>query len=60
MLGLVLLGAVAPTLVSWGLGRGLIGDVIGRRVNGTVAIGGLELGWFGNQSVRGLEISGAE
>ena len=60
MLGLVLLGAVAPTLVSWGLGRGLIGDVIGRRVNGTVAIGGLELGWFGNQSVRGLEINGAD
>ncbi len=46
-LALVFLAAVAPTLVNWGLGRGVIQDAIGRRVNGTVAIGGVELGWFG-------------
>lgn len=57
---LLLLVALAPTLVNWGVGRGAILGVIERRVNGTVRIRGLDLGWFGSQSVDGLEIIGAD
>lgn len=56
---LVALGALvvlAPTLVSAGIGRGMIESRVGEAVHGTVRIGSLSLGWFGSQQVGGLEV----
>ncbi|MHC4414137.1 MAG: AsmA family protein [Planctomycetota bacterium] len=53
----VLLAALAPTMVSRGLGHGLVRRALGQRVNGTVDFGRLELRWFRPQSVRSLTIT---
>lgn len=54
----LLLAAVAlgPSLVSWGLGRGFICRALEGNVNGTVHIDRLDLGWFGAQTVEGLQV----
>jgi len=54
------LTALAPTLVTRGVGHGLIRSVLERRVSGTVSLGAVELGWFGPQSVTGFEINSAD
>ncbi len=56
----MLLAALAPTLVTWGVGHGVIRNVLERRVSGTVELGEVELGWFGPQSVTGFEINSAD
>ncbi|MCH8165174.1 MAG: hypothetical protein IH889_06155 [Planctomycetes bacterium] len=56
---LVLLVAVGPTLVSWGLGHGLIQRALQQRINGTVAFDRLTLAWFGSQAVEGFSITDA-
>ena len=48
--------ALAPSLVSWGLFRGSILAAIGDRVNGTVSLSSLEVGWSGPLVVDGLVI----
>ena len=52
----VLVG-MAPTLVSWGLGDGLVRGAIEKRINGTVVFARLKLAWFGDQSVEDLVIT---
>ena len=52
VLFLVLLAMLAPTIISSGLGRGAIRGAIQQRLDGTVTIGALDLGWFGPQSVN--------
>ncbi|MEE8508066.1 MAG: hypothetical protein V3T07_03285, partial [Myxococcota bacterium] len=62
LLGLVVVLAVllamAPTLVSWGVGQGLVRSRIERHVNGVVRFDRLDLAWFGPQSVEGMVIRG--
>ncbi len=55
-----LLTVLAPTLVTWGVGHGVIRSVLERRVSGTVSLGEVELGWFGPQTVTGFEINSAD
>ena len=50
------LAALAPTLVTWGLFRGRILSEVGSRVNGTVSLGSLRVGWSGPLVVEGLVI----
>ena len=54
---LVLLAILAPTLLS-GFVRGKIEQEVGKRVNGTVALKSLDLGWFSGQKVEGFSIDG--
>lgn len=58
--GLVLVAAsavlLAPTLVSWGLFRGMIVGAVQDNVNGTVSIKNLRVGWSGPLAVEGLTI----
>jgi hypothetical protein len=56
VVAILALVALAPTLVSSGMGRGLIESRIGEAVNGTARIGSLSLSWFGQQRVTGLQI----
>ncbi len=57
---LVLLVMLAPTIISSGLGRGAIRGAIQQRLDGTVALTGLDLGWFGPQSVTGFAVNAAD
>ena len=50
--------AIAPTLVNLGVGQGVIRSRLEQRVNGTLALGRLDVGWLGPQSVDGLEVTG--
>jgi hypothetical protein len=56
--GLVLL-VMAPTLVSLGLGHGLVRDALQARVNGTVDFSELSVGWRGPQRMTGLSVTDA-
>ena len=51
-----LLLALAPTLVSHGLGQNAIRKAIGRRVAGTADINTLRVGWSAPQRIEGLTI----
>jgi hypothetical protein len=53
---LVILVIIAPTLVSLGLGQGVIRNAIQERVNGEVRFASLKLSWLGEQSMRDLQI----
>lgn len=50
--GLVIL---TPTLLSSGIGRGLVERQLGAMVHGTASIRGLSLSWMGQQRVEGLQ-----
>ena len=56
---LVLLVALLPTLVSVGFLRGTVVSAVAGRVNGTVSIGELSLGWSGPIGVRDVVIDDA-
>ena len=56
---LVLLVALLPTLVSMGFLRGTLVSAVSGRVNGTVSVGELSLGWSGPIGVRDLVIDDA-
>ncbi len=53
----IALVALAPTLLSLGLARGLARDAIAKKVSGTVDLQGVSLGWLSGQSVSGLRIA---
>lgn len=53
---LAAVAALAPTFVSWGLFRGSILSAVGERVNGTVSLGSLQVGWSGPIVLDGLVI----
>ncbi|MFM8874385.1 MAG: hypothetical protein ACKOJI_13770, partial [Phycisphaerales bacterium] len=53
---LVLLVALLPTFVSMGFLRGTVVSAVGGRVNGTVSVGELSLGWSGPIGVRDVVI----
>ena len=55
-----LLTVLAPTLVTRGVGHGIIRNVLERRVSGTVSLGAVELAWFGPQTVTGFEVNSAD
>ena len=59
LLGIVLI-AMAPTLVNWGLGQGTLRDLAERSINGTVALQRVRLGWFGPQSIQGIQVADAQ
>ena len=54
---ILLLAVLAPTLLS-GYVRGVVEREVAARVNGTVAVTAIELGWFSSQKVAGLVIDG--
>ncbi|MCI0676545.1 MAG: hypothetical protein L0Y42_12325 [Phycisphaerales bacterium] len=54
---LLLLLLLAPTLISLGLGQGIIRRAIDKQINGSVAIDNLSVGWFSDQSIQGLTIT---
>lgn len=60
LLGLLIVVALLPTLVSAGLGQGWIRGAIDRRINGTVAIDQMRFRWLGGQTIRGLRIADAD
>ena len=49
---------LAPSLVTWGVGRGAIRGAIEGRINGTVGLQTLRVAWFGPQEVTGFSITG--
>lgn len=55
----VLLIALLPTLVSWGLGQGVIRGAIEKSINGKVGLNGLSVGWFSPLNVQGFTITDA-
>ena len=63
LLGLVVvlavLVAMAPTLVSWGVGQGVLLGRLEKHLNGSVALDRLGLAWFGPQYVDHLVITDA-
>ena len=63
LLGLVVvlavLVAMAPTLVSWGVGQGVLLGRLEKQLNGSVALDRLDLAWFGPQYVDRLVITDA-
>ncbi|MHC4416808.1 MAG: hypothetical protein ACYS0G_16180 [Planctomycetota bacterium] len=50
VIALVLVIALAPTFVNWGLGRGAVHGAFEKHINGTVEVSRLDLGWFGDCS----------
>jgi hypothetical protein len=57
---LVLLVALAPRLVSLGVGRSAVAGAVERHVNGTATVRELSVRWFGAQKVTGLAVTGAD
>src|SRR5262245_36289144 len=55
----VLFIVLLPTLVSLGLGQGLVRSAIASNLNGEVAFSSLRAGWFGSQKIDGLRITDA-
>ncbi|MDZ4754958.1 MAG: hypothetical protein SGJ11_10750 [Phycisphaerae bacterium] len=53
---LIVVIALAPTVLSMGLVKGIARDAISERVNGDVQLRGVRLGWFSGQTVEGLAI----
>lgn len=45
-----------PTLVSWGLGHGLIRNAINQQINGSANFDRLDASWFGSQSLENFTI----
>jgi hypothetical protein len=60
LLVLFVLVAAAPTLVNLGVGQGAVVGALERNINGTVALDGLSLGWFGPQTASGLSVTDAD
>jgi hypothetical protein len=56
----ILLVAVLPTFISWGLGRGMILSTIEGSINGKVGLSGLSVGWFSPLNVQGFTVTDAE
>jgi hypothetical protein len=54
---LLALVATAPTLLSMGLGAGLVRRALEKRVNGTADFERLSLSWLGSQSISGLTVT---
>ena len=52
---LIVIVALLPTLVSTGVGRGMIVSAVNDRILGRIAMQDLSLGWFGPCRVAGLE-----
>lgn len=52
--------ALAPTLISLGPGRGVVANAISDRINGQARLDSLSLSWLGDQSVKGLVITGED
>jgi hypothetical protein len=57
---LVLLAALAPTILSMGVFRGTILAQAGSALPAHLAADGLSLSWFGSQEVRGLSVDTAD
>ena len=57
---LALLAALAPTIISSGPGRGAIRGAIQRRLDGTVVLAGLDLAWFGPQTITGFAVHASD
>ena len=55
--GLALLLALAPTLINFGIGQGVIRGAIEKHINGTVAMDNLHLTWFGPQIIEGFSLT---
>ncbi|MEM6314496.1 MAG: hypothetical protein AAF743_10435, partial [Planctomycetota bacterium] len=56
VVGLVLVVALLPTLLSTGPGTNLVLGFVNDQVNGRVAAEDLSVGWFSGASMRGVEI----
>ena len=54
---LIVLVALAPTLISTGTGRGMIVSAVNDRIVGKVAMGDLSLSWFSGCHVGGLGVT---
>lgn len=54
---LVLLIALAPTLVSTGAGRSLVLSIVNSKLKGTVAMADLSVSWFSPCRVEGLSVT---
>jgi len=54
---LMIVVAMLPTFVSWGLGKGIIAGQVEKQINGTVIISHVSASWFGEQTVRGFSIT---
>lgn len=54
---ILLLIALLPTLVTWGLGQGFIRRSIAKSVNGDVQFARLKASWFGDQSIESLRVT---
>ena len=57
---LVVLVALLPTILSWGIASMIVRSNLADRINGEVKAPLVLLGWFSAQRVGGLRIDGAE
>lgn len=57
---IILLIALAPTLLSSGPGTQFVLGQVNSRIAGALAMDDLSLGWFGGQSVVGLRLNGTD
>jgi len=53
---LVVFALLAPSLVSWTIGRGIVGGAVGSAVNGAVTVDRVRFGWTAPQEIEGLRI----
>lgn len=53
----LILIALAPTLISWGVGQGLIRGAVASNINGDVYFNDIGLGWFSGQRLDGVRIT---
>ncbi|MCP3902995.1 MAG: hypothetical protein GY715_05100 [Planctomycetes bacterium] len=59
VLVIVILLALAPTLIGATMGRSLVTNAVAKQVNGTPSVGSVSLSWFGSQRVEGLRVTEA-
>ena len=52
----LLVVAFAPSILSSGVGRGMITRVIDGKIKGSVKLGALSLSWFGGQSIGDIQL----
>jgi hypothetical protein len=56
---IVLLIALAPTILSWGIAKSIARNALVDSINGDADVARVSLGWFSNQRVEGLAVRDA-
>jgi hypothetical protein len=54
---LLVLVALAPTIIALGPGRGIVASAVSANIDGDAEVDAVRFSWFGGQSVRGMRVT---